>query len=136
MKKWWIKQGKPSLKVFSNTKPDSIEKDEHQIMAEMLAVLLDDNTSVKNLRDLADSIESGRKPLKPAVDKYRAWLWLQLKSPYRKIATQKFSEIRILFDKEFLNNTIEDSTLRTMIKKDLQVILMPDKKGPRGPRIR
>ncbi len=74
------------------------------------------------------------------ADPYRAWIWFHFrlleKGTKRPInVTEKFFEFRAGFDKQFPDNDLEDSQLRTMLH-EMGVLLAPDKKGPKGPRVR
>jgi hypothetical protein len=111
----------------------SIEQDAQEVMREALSLLLDcsHTGNVAHLRNLADAIEAGKKPLKPAVDQYRAWLWmfLNMGRPDRPLRVDKtFSEIRAAFFQEF-GEGMESAQLREMIKK-MRVICKPGKPGP------
>ncbi len=138
----WLKKKNGPVAVFRKARPDSIEGDSQQVMNEAMALLFncwEKPNGTNSLRNLADAIDSLKKPLLPAVDRHRAWLWCQFhpydfpgKRPLK--VSVKFSELREAFDKEFPDGELEDSPLRAIVR-GMGIILAPDPKGPKGPRI-
>jgi hypothetical protein len=139
----WVKKERTPLQIFRNTKPKSIERAAQDFLEEAAEMLLNcyrEKNGSQRLRNLADAIDAGKKPPSPAVDRQRAWLWykfgLFVDEKYRKPnRPPTFAQIREVFDAEFENNSIDDSQLREMVK-ELGIQMSPDKKGPKGPRIR
>ena len=94
----------------------------------------------KKLRDFADAISSCKKPPSKPIDPERTWLMAYLygtdmfcEGQPPRAPEKSFSEIRAAFFGKFSDSSIDDSSLRKIVK-ELGYECLPDKRGPKGPR--
>lgn len=97
----------------------------------------------QKLRELADAITATQKTLKNEVDPERSWLMVHIYDTdmltgdvSQKQQKLTFPQIRDAFYNQFPNTSIDESTLRHIIKNELGYICLPERRGPKGPRIR
>lgn len=147
-----LKWSRLPIKVFAETKNKSLEREVQNLMraAEELLGASYESKSGAYLRSLANAIErvhgdwAERGSLGGFVDEHRFWLNVFLHKetppPNAKLTNEPnaltFSQIRDAFDNVFPNNTIDDKTLRDMVVKEMGFRCLPEKRGPKGPRIK
>jgi hypothetical protein len=145
-----LKLSRRPIKVFSASKKNSIEREIQEFLVAAADLLIESYRAKSggSLRSLAKAIEiSQRLPTKKDslgfVDDHKFWinsfLYKSTVPPNSKLTNEPKSlthaQIRDAFNTFFPNNNVDDKTLRDHIK-DLEFRCEPDKRGPKGPRIR
>ena len=142
-----LKLSHQPIKVFADSKKDSLEREIQDFMRLAADLLIESykNKSGADLRALADAIERIHRKCRSVgfVDEYRLWLNTFLHKftppPAPKITNEPkaltFSQIRDAFDDFFPNNNIDEKTLRDMVVEEMGFRCLPEKRGPKGPRI-
>ncbi len=128
------------LSAFRKPDPQSLEEDFKYLAVELVFFVTDciNSADAAPLFKLAAAIEQGARQKHPPVDPHRAWLFKafepEIRAPKRPARVPKtFAEIRDAFFAEFAETSMDDSQLRKMIA-EFGVILLPAKRGPKGPR--